>query len=555
MSTTRSRPLRLLAEGSLRRATRASAVRPPPAARSLHSSRSSGSVSSTRASDIVKLPHAHPAFASLTDTLSSTQPCFAAHGDEVSLLPSPTAFHEELLSMISKAQRRILISTLYIGTEEASLVDAVASALRANSQLKATFMLDYNRSTRLGKGDPKSTVHMLLPLVREFGDRAEVWLYRSPKLRGPLERLVPPRYNEGFGTWHAKYYCADADVLISGANLAHSYFTNRQDRYVRLRGAPFVSYLGSLTRLLTDYAYRVAPSRAAEEPQRVVALEGEADVRLVWRQRSLPPRGWGAHAHATLTAFQQAWKASNAVRSAAGADNGADTFFWPCLQAGYLGLREEERAMAAAWTAINGARDVDVDLTSGYFGLYAAYKRAVLESSAPVSVIAAAPESNGFYKSRGPSGLIPEGYTLLERRFWADAERKGRAGDGGITLKEWRKEGWTYHAKGLWVSPQSEAGSRPPASAEPAAEAGGDAGPFLSFIGSSNLSTRSLNLDTEMSLFLGTRNASLRKALGAEVAHLNANSHVVDSRTFALPARRVSMAAKVLVALGVEGML
>lgn len=536
-------PLRLLAEGSLRRCpARPPAPRAAPV-RQLHSSRSSAVAASTKASDIVQLPHAHAAFAELSNTLSSTQPCFATHGDEVSLLPSPTAFHEELLSMVANAKRRILISTLYIGTEEASLVDAVSTALRANSQLKCTFMLDYNRSTRMAKGDPASTVHMLLPLIREFGDRAEVWLYRSPKLRGPLERLVPPRYNEGFGTWHAKYYCADSDVLISGANLAKSYFTNRQDRYVRLSGAPFVSYLGSLTRLLTDYAYRVTLSRAAEEPQRVVKLPERDDVRLVWRQRSLPPRGWGAHAHATLTAFQQAWKASNAVRTAAGAENGADTFFWPVLQAGYLGLREEERAMAAAWTAINAARDVDVDLTSGYFGLYAAYKRAVLDSSAPVSVIAAAPESNGFCKSKGPSGLIPEGYTLLERRFWADAERKGRASreqEGGrhegIVLKEWKKQGWTYHAKGLWVSPEQDR-------------------PFLSFIGSSNLSTRSLNLDTELSLFLGTRNESLRKALGDEVAHLNANSHVVDARTFALPERKVSLSAKVLVALGVEGML
>lgn len=492
--------------------------------------------------------------------------------------------------MISRAKRRILISTLYIGTEEASLVDAVATALRANPQLRCTFMLDYNRSTRLEKAG--STVSMLVPLVREFGDRAEVWLYRSPKLRGPLERIVPPRYNEGWGTWHAKYYCADGDVLISGANLARSYFSNRQDRYVRLSGAAFVSYLGSLTRLLTDYAYRVTLSRAPEEPQRVVKLpsrndrsgsdgakgseadaseEGTDDVRLVWRQRSLPPRGWGAHAHATLTAFQQAWKASNSVRTAAGADNGADTYFWPVLQAGYLGLREEERAMAATWAAINAAKDVHVDLTSGYFGLYSAYKRAVIDSSAPVSVVAAAPESNGFFRSKGPSGLIPEGYTLLERRFWDDAKRRGRAagvggtgraavsaaaggtggsaavGEGeGITLKEWKKQAWTYHAKGLWVSPlQQEAAGRP----------SGVGQPFLSFIGSSNLSTRSINLDTEMSLFLGTRNESLRKALADEVANLNANSHVVDSETFALPERRVSLAAKVLVALGVEGML
>jgi CDP-diacylglycerol--glycerol-3-phosphate 3-phosphatidyltransferase len=43
-------------------------------------------------------------------------------GERVELLPSPTAFHERLLEMIARARRRILISSLYIGTEEESLV-------------------------------------------------------------------------------------------------------------------------------------------------------------------------------------------------------------------------------------------------------------------------------------------------------------------------------------------------------------------------------------------------------------------------------------------------
>lgn len=479
------------------------------------------------------MPHSSEAFGALANSLSATQPCFATHGDAVQLLPSPTAFHTELLDMIARARRRILISTLYIGTEEESLVDAVRTALRASPQLRATFMLDYNRSTRLGSSPPRSTVHMLLPLLEEFGDRAEVWLYRPPTLRGLLERIVPPRYNEGWGTWHAKYYCADDSAIITGANLARSYFTNRQDRYVRLASPAFQSYLGSLTRLLTDYSYRVTLGRAPAEAQRVVPLP-DSGARLVWRERSLPPRHWGAHAHATLSAFQQAWRASNAVRTAQ--DSRADTFFWPVLQAGYLGVREEEAAMDHVWRTIRASPDVSVDLTSGYFGLYSAYKRAVLDSPAPVSIIAAAPESNGFFGSKGPSRLIPEGYTLLERRFWADAKSRGRAGPGGITLKEWRKDGWTYHAKGLWIAPPAE-------------------DPFLTFIGSSNLSTRSLNLDTEMSLFMSTRNNELRSTFGKEVQTLNENSHVVDSDTFALPQRKVSLGAKVLTALGVEGML
>jgi len=73
--------------------------------------------------------------------------------------------------------------------------------------------LDLNRSTRPG---PSSTARILLPLLKEFPDRVHVSLFRSPSLRGLLAKLVPPRFNEGWGTWHAKLYGVDDEILISG---------------------------------------------------------------------------------------------------------------------------------------------------------------------------------------------------------------------------------------------------------------------------------------------------------------------------------------------------
>jgi CDP-diacylglycerol--glycerol-3-phosphate 3-phosphatidyltransferase len=55
-----------------------------------------------------------------------------------------------------------------------------------------------------------------LPLAEAFPDRCEVFLYRSPKLRGLMEKIVPERYDEGWGTWHGKWYCVDDEVIISG---------------------------------------------------------------------------------------------------------------------------------------------------------------------------------------------------------------------------------------------------------------------------------------------------------------------------------------------------
>jgi len=97
-----------------------------------------------------------------------------------------------------------------------------------------------------------------------------------------------------------------------------------------------------------------------------------------------------------------------------------DTYFWPVIQAGVLGMKEEERGLGRVWEAVGQSfspatvlqaekvvneeeksseresekvvKGVQVDLTSGYFGLYDKYKRMVIESPAPVRVIAASPK-------------------------------------------------------------------------------------------------------------------------------------------------------------------
>lgn len=74
-------------------------------------------------------------------------------------------------------------------------------------------VLDLNRSTRPGSD---STAKLLLPLIEEFPSRVTVSLFRSPNLRGIMAKIVPPRFNEGWGTWHVKIYGVDDDVMISG---------------------------------------------------------------------------------------------------------------------------------------------------------------------------------------------------------------------------------------------------------------------------------------------------------------------------------------------------
>lgn len=92
-------------------------------------------------------------------------------------------------------------------------VFALKDALIRKPELQVHMLFDLNRSTRPG---PRSTAKLLLPLRAQFPDRFHVSFFRSPSLRGTLAALVPPRFNEGWGTWHAKIYGVDDEVMISG---------------------------------------------------------------------------------------------------------------------------------------------------------------------------------------------------------------------------------------------------------------------------------------------------------------------------------------------------
>lgn len=134
--------------------------------------------------------------------------------------------------MIRRARQKLFISSLYIGSEDLELVRTTSliyqlssttshvqihtlhASLRNNLSLHVYMLLDFNRCTR---PEPLSTANILLPLLTEFPDRVHVSLFRSPKLKGVMAKLVPPRFNEGLGgTWHPKIYGADDDILISG---------------------------------------------------------------------------------------------------------------------------------------------------------------------------------------------------------------------------------------------------------------------------------------------------------------------------------------------------
>jgi CDP-diacylglycerol--glycerol-3-phosphate 3-phosphatidyltransferase len=178
--------------------------------------------------------------------------------------------------------------------------------------------------------------------------------------------------------------------------------------------------------------------------------------------------------------------------------------------------------------------------TAGYFNPAPSLTQLLLSTaSRNNTVITASPFANGFYGSKGVSGLLPDAYTLLARRFVQAVARSKQ--DGSIVLKEWRKGtvgepgAWTYHAKGLWVTLPN------------------DVGPSISLVGSSNYTKRSYSLDLEANALIVTNNEGLKKRLGEEQQWLQEHATVVTRDDFARTERRVGL--KVRIAMWIVSMV
>lgn len=177
-------------------------------------------------------------------------------------------------------------------------------------------------------------------------------------------------------------------------------------------------------------------------------------------------------------------------------------------------------------------RDSSWTFTAGYFNPAPSLTKLLLNTaSAHNTVITASPEANGFYKSKGVSGLLPDAYTLLAHRFLRSVNQQGRA--DAITLKEWRfgtvghPGGWTYHAKGLWVTMP------------------GDANPSMSIIGSSNYTKRSYSHDLEVGALIVTKDEGLKSRLGDEQRWLQDHAKKVTRDDFAVNERRVGLKVRI----------
>uniref|UniRef100_A0A8C3AX36 CDP-diacylglycerol--glycerol-3-phosphate 3-phosphatidyltransferase n=1 Tax=Cyclopterus lumpus TaxID=8103 RepID=A0A8C3AX36_CYCLU len=465
-------------------------------------------------------------------------PAFRVPGTHIHILTSPDQFlpHDEGQCFRFSCKGMMRTQRTKQGLPKLSLkrcsivsciVDCMEEALRRSQEnsddpdLKVTILLDYTRGSR---GQTNSRT-MLLPLLQRFVSQMRVSLYHTPDLRGLLRLLVPERFNETIGVQHIKVYLFDDSVIISGANLSDSYFTNRQDRYVLLENCSEVAdFFSDLVDAVGDVSLQLQPDDSVTVQEGMVhPYNGNRqDFSVAARKRIMEVVNT-AHVRQQLL-----------NGSAGSEDDGMsegeeeeDTWVFPLVQMKPLGIQVDEQVTQRL---LNGAGpDSTVFLTSGYFNLTRAYMRLVLGAGASYRILTASPEVNGFFGAKGVAGAIPAAYTHIARQFYDQVRRLGQ--QERVHLHEYQRSQWTFHAKGLWYYLQ------------------GQDRPCLTLIGSPNFGYRSVHRDLEAQIAIVTENEELQSQLQEEQEILYQRSSEVSGSTFERPDRHVKLWVKLVTPL------
>ena len=461
--------------------------------------------------------------AGLKTELDRIAPRIDVRADQIEVIDGPREFYETLKTKIKGARRRIYLSTLYIGKSEHELISTVRDALHSGPDLKVSILTDALRGTR--ESPDASCASLLAALVAEFPERVEVRMYHTPNLTGLRKRFIPKRINEGWGLQHIKLYGFDNEVMLSGANLSNDYFTNRQDRYHVFSSKTVTDYFAKIHHAVCSVSFLLEPACNPSSYTLVWPFSNPAPSPLI------NPRAYISITTALLEPLTNPSTSPSTSQSS--------TFLYPLISHPPTLNTELPALKTLLSTPLH-----HYTFTAGYFNPHPLVTAALLAcSSAPAStpgtILTASPLANGFFGSAGVSGLLPAAYTYLSLCF-LQASRSAN-----LQLREWQRGvvgtegGWTYHAKGLWVTLADAF----PKSSQTISDRQNEDGntsptPSATLIGSSNYTTRSYGLDLEVGVMVVTTDPALKEKWKREEENLLAPSREVTEKELSGEERR-----------------
>jgi CDP-diacylglycerol--glycerol-3-phosphate 3-phosphatidyltransferase len=443
----------------------------------------------------------------LADKLDKTAPRFEFEAGQISIIQDPAQFYSTLKNKIANAKSRIFLSSLYIGKSQDEFIQCVSDAMEKKPDLKVFILTDALRATR--EAPSPSSASLLAQLLEKHGNQIDIRMYHTPHLNGIPKRIVPKRFNEGFGLQHMKIYGFDDEVILSGANLSTDYFTNRQDRYYLFKSKPFADYYFKIQNTIGSLSYKLYPSESASR------------FELLWPSTNPidepKKKNFGKFVQSSSKILKELIAEGVIYPSS---PSSAKTLVYPVSQFTPLFDKDqstEKKSIMNVLEYIN-QKDIHWTFTAGYFNMLPEIKSRLIESQSSGTVITASKLANGFYKSGGVSRFLPDAYLYLARTFLKDVHQAGRSNQ--INLKEWTrgvintKGGWSYHAKGLWATSP------------------GQSEPSITVIGSSNYTKRAYNYDLESNAIILTTDNELKKSMKQEIENLEKHTNSLELKDF-----------------------
>jgi len=158
---------------------------------------------------------------------------------------TPKEFFSELLDRIRSAKHKIILSSLYIGVgggQNAHHENEILQALEVASNdrnVEIVILMDYQRGLRMDRTTNDCSASAVYKRIHKNGGK--VFLFHVGKndkgtfLKGVRQRWkLPNPLNEISGVFHLKAYIIDDCLTLSGGNLSEEYYTTRVDRYITI---------------------------------------------------------------------------------------------------------------------------------------------------------------------------------------------------------------------------------------------------------------------------------------------------------------------------------
>jgi len=341
--------------------------------------------------------------------------------------------------------------------------------------------------------------------------------------------ILPSPLDEVAGVFHIKCYIVDDELILSGANLSESYFSDRLDRYMLFTngGGGLVDWYADLIDVLSEYAIRY-DGNSNERTDKLSSLLSIKDE--MERKQKLE--------HSLINLFDGSNYNYNMLKDNEREDEiiawAVPTFQMPTSVLGRAPKfpSDSEVTRCLLLSALNSDDSVSVRLSSAYLNLTPKLMSVLnmfgqrRNSVGNAYILTAGTISHGFASSkavdseRGRAGFldsikatIPEAFMTLVKEI-----AKSIISNGGKVLL-YERSGWTFHAKGLWLTSSTHSKDN---QHEQQPERINDSSSLqATIVGSGNYGARGEDLDVESNCILIFNNDStnakdVKKSLAAE---------------------------------------